>query len=151
MPKLIIFWGCPSYLFFLFIYSFCRLVKVQPNCIMFMCWPGQLYCSCYNTSLYFPLYLFYWCQGSHSIEKPGKSQECWNSVFLVGKVWKKSGIQSFLTLKAELGHYATYRNGRPLFGKCSSKEIQTCMFSLSKAKKNRWKMVKIDNIWYEMW
>ena len=84
-------------------------------------------------------------QGSHGIEKQGKSRECLNSVFPVGKVGKKSGIQSFLTLKTELRHYSTYRNGRPLFGKCSSKEIQTCMFSLSKAKKNGRKIVKIDN------
>ena len=34
----------------------------------------------------------------------------------------KSGIQLFATSKTELRNYATYRNGRPLFGKFTSKD-----------------------------
>ena len=70
------------------------------------------------------------------MEKPGKSREYRNAVFPVGKVGKRSGIQSFVTSKAELRNYSSYRNGRPLFGKCSAKEIPTDRYGVSRAMKN---------------
>ena len=81
-------------------------------------------------------------QGYHGMEKPGKSLEYGNAVFPVGKVGKKSGIQSIVTSKVELRNYSSYRNGRPLFGKCSTKEIQSYKFSRSRAKQNRHKIRK---------
>ena len=53
-----------------------------------------------------------------------------------GKSGKKSGIQSIVTSKVELRNYSSYRNGRPLFGKCSAKEIQTDRLGVSRAMRN---------------
>ena len=50
----------------------------------------------------------YWYQGSHGIEKPGKSREYWNAVFPVGKVGKKSGIQYIVISIVELWHYSIH-------------------------------------------